>query len=1033
MNLSETVVNRPITVVILFALLLALAGFLIPSIPVELFPSMEIPMVAVMTQYNGAGPEDVEENVTKILEQQLANVTDLKKISSISSEGFSQIALEFTYSKDLNEATTEIRDKLELASTYLPDDAESPVIYKLNTDSFPVMVLAIQGNLSQNMLRSIAQDKVQPFLERVNGVSVISLEGGQKEIVEVDISQNRLEAYNLTLSQVAGKLRSQNYQLGSGDIREGDTEYLIRTDAEFSSLDEIRNVVISYAGGGSDSPSKEILLKDLASVSRTNEKEENRVFVNGQYGVTLSIQKESNANSVAVAEEIRKELEIINKNLPDGVEIIVFTDDSKEVNSVMKQTYMSLLEGILLAMLVLFFFLRSWSSTIIIALSIPISILITILFMYFMGLTFNLMTLTGIILGLGMVVDNSIVIQENIFKFRERETKLKAAAVLGSREMVMSITASTLTTICVFLPLILFADKLDMMGQMIRPLSYTVIIALVVSLVVSLTFVPALSANFLKVYTRKQKPLSIKFLKRLDDAFSRGLIGLDSLYKKMLSSLMAHKGKTLFLVFAIFVLAMAQIPRMGIILAPEMSESSINISMTLPRGTTLDETESEMNQFVHLVEEIGGFESLMVTIGESGYFGGTIDSNKATIEITFPDAQHQIMSVAGMKVKLMSHFNDFPSAILEFNDGPPGLGNENPVDLIVQSDNLNKAMAFAEDLKTLIAQKLPAVYDLGTDMDEGLPQFEVVIDRARAYALGLDMVSVANEISASINGSLATTYRVDGDELEVKVILKEEDRNSVPDLNKFFVVNQSGERISLANIARLKKTTGPVSIKREDKSRTVHVLGNLMDGYASSEAQKDIQNLIDTEVVIPDGVTVSMGGDFEDMEALGLQLVIVMIIAIILVFGVMAAQFESLKDPFIIFFTIPLMLIGVILFYLLSSFTLSLMSALGLIVLTGLVVNGGIVLVDYINLMLKRGYGLKEACIEAAGNRFRPILMTTTTTILGMAPLAFFGGAGTEQVQPIAQTIIGGLFVSSLMTLFVTPILFAVMNKRKYA
>ena len=452
MNLTESVVHRPITVVILFALFIGLAAFLVPSIPVELFPDMEMPMIMINTQYTGAGPEDVERNVTELLEQQLSNVSDLESITSTSSEGYSMIQMEFDFSKDLDDATNDIRDKLEQASSMLPDEASSPTIFKMNSDNMPIMTLAVQGDLSQNELRSIAEDTVSPLLERIGGVASVSVQGGQEEIIQVNVSQNRLEAYNLTLTDVSDALDSQNYQVGSGNIQEGLTEYLVRTDAEFSTLDDIANVVVSYTTIGADSASKEILLKDLAEVVRTNEEEDDRVYINGEYGVTLSLQKESDANSISVSDSVTSSLASIKQDLPDGVDVLVLSDDSTAVESIMDQTYNSLFQGVLLAMLVLFLFLRTWSSTIIIALSIPLSILITILFMYFMGLSINLMTLTGLILGLGMVVDGSIVIQENIFKFRERGTKLAPSAILGSREMVMSITASTLTTVCVFYP-----------------------------------------------------------------------------------------------------------------------------------------------------------------------------------------------------------------------------------------------------------------------------------------------------------------------------------------------------------------------------------------------------------------------------------------------------------------------------------------------------------------------------------------------------------------------------------------------------
>lgn len=1028
MKITETVVNRPIAVVILFALFIGLAAFLVPNIPVELFPDMEMPIVMVQTTYTGAGPEDVERNITEVLEKQLSNVSDLESISSTSEEGSSRVMLEFSYSKDLDEATTDIRDKIEQVSSMLPDDAGEPVIFKRDSDSMPIMSLAVGGELPQNQLRTIAEDTIEPLLERINGVSSVDVRGGQDAIIRVDVSENRLAAYNMTLSSVASKLSSQNYQLGSGSIEDGEREFLIRTDEEFDSLDEIKNVIIATFNATSEDPGQIIRLKDVATVISTYNDEESRVYINGTSGVTISITKESDANSISVSDAVQASLQSINKELPVGIKLIVLSDDSSTIRSTMETTYTSLFQGIILAMLVLFLFLRTWGSTIIIGLSIPISIFITILFMYFMGLSINLMTLTGIILGLGMVVDCSIVILENIFRYRLRGTKLASAAVLGSKEMIAAISASTLTTICVFIPIILFADDLGMMGQIFSALSYTIIIALSVSLLVAVTLVPTLSAHFIKLNTRIQKPLKNKLIKTIDDKMELGFDLLDRGYKKLLRQLLNHKAKVLILTLLILITSLVKFASLGIILAPPMSDDSLTVSLELPLGTSLDETEHETMQLISLIEdEIGGYENIIVTIGSSSL------TNKSSVELILPSFDEQTVTVDQMKEILRQHFNDFPAATLEFTSRGPGMGNSDPVDLLITSDDNDAAINAAEEIKNLILQYLPNVTEPSTDSDDGVPQIEVSLDRDRAYALGLDMYTVAKEISASLNGINATTFRIGGDELDVTVLLQEQDRSNRMDLEKIFVNNSKGERISISNIATLTNSKGPVTINREDEQRIVHVVGGLADNYASTQAQADIEALLNEHYVMPEGVTYSLGGDFKDIRDQTSQLLIVFIIAALLVFGIMAAQFESLKDPFIIILTMPLMIVGVVLFYTVSGQTFSIMSAVGLVVLAGLVVNSGIVLVDYTNLLLKRGASLIDACVEAGGNRLKPILMTSATTILGMAPLAFSGGAGTEQVQPIAQTIVGGLLVSGIMTLFVTPVLFAVFNRRKYS
>ncbi|MDC7225073.1 MAG: efflux RND transporter permease subunit [Spirochaetales bacterium] len=1030
MNLTEQVVKRPVAVVVLFALFIGMAAFLVPQIPVALFPTMEMPNVMVITTYDGAGPEEVEQSVTEVIESKLSGVSDLESITSTSSEETSMVTLAFDYSKDLDEASDDIDELLDQVIDFLPDDCDTPIIFKMNSDSKPVMSLAVQGDLPQNEQRSLAEDTISPLLERVSGVASVSVSGGQEEIVRVDVSENRLEAYNLTLSTVSSVLDDQNYQLGSGTIMDGEREYLVRTDEEFADLDEIRNVIITKLNVTDDDSGQVIRLKDVAEVNYAFDEEDDRVYINGHSGVTLSVTKESDANTIEVSDTIHENLASINAELPRDVELLILDDDSTAIRASLEQTYNSLYVGMALAMLVLFFFLRSWASTIIIGFSIPISIFITILCMYFMDLSINLMTLTGIILGLGMVVDCSIVILENIFRYRERGTKLIPSAVLGAREMITSISASTMTTICVFIPIILFSDNLEMLGQIFVPLSLTIIIALAVSLVVAVTLVPTLSAHYIKLNTRAQKPLKIAFLRRADDFLEEGFERLDRAYKRALGVILDHKIKVLILAFLVLFIALQQFASLGIIFTPNMSEDSLTVSLELPQGTTLDETEQVMGQLAQLIEEeLHGIDNTIITIGEGSLFGTTY-SNKGSIELILPSYNDQTMSVNEMKTILRNHFNDFPGATLEFTSRGPGMGNDDPVDIMISSDDNEAVIRTSAEIRQLIEDNLPGVTEPTTDADDSIPQVEVKIDRDRAYALNLDMYTIATEIGKSVNGTVGTTFRIGGDEIDVKVILQEEDRSSKVDLNKIFVINSQNERIALSNVATLVKSESPVSIYREEEKRVIHVTGGLADGYSSTQIQAQLETLLSEEYVFEEGVDYSLSGDFEDISSMGTQMALIGIIAMILVFGVMAAQFESLKDPFIIFLTIPFMMIGVVLLYTVSGYTFSMMSAVGLVVLVGLVVNSSIVLVDYTNLLIQRGYSLRDACIEAGGNRLKPILMTTCTTILGMLPLAFFGGDGTEQVQPIAQTIVGGLLSSGIMTLFVTPVLYFLFNRK---
>ncbi|WP_319755524.1 efflux RND transporter permease subunit [uncultured Sphaerochaeta sp.] len=1036
MSVTNTVVRRPTTIIVIYILLTVLALVVFPNLAVELFPEMDLPMVIVYSSYSGASPETMESRVTKPIESAVSNVGGIKTISSTSSEGISMVMLEFAYGTDLDKASQSINDNLNLVADFFPDDASQPTIFKLNTNMMPVMNIALRSSSGKdaNELRALMEDVIQNQVDRVGGVSNTSINGGQDAIVQVAIDQNRLEAYGVTLSQVSFALNPQNVQVGAGTMVEGDLSYLLRTDAEFSSLEEIENVMImsipSYDNTGNITGSSVIRLKDLATVSYAFRDATSQVYINGEPGVYLSVSKESDANTVQVAKRVHALIDQLNTELPDDLSLDVIVDTSTMVESTINAVYESLLYGVILVMVVLFIFLRSFKSTLIIGVAIPISMLLTVLSMFFLGYSLNLMTLTGLILGLGMTVDSSIVVLENIFRYRERGAKLHAAAILGTKEMIVSIVASTLTTVCVFVPMVLLRSNLEMLGEMITPMAGTIIISLLASLIVSITLIPVLSSSYVKIYTRKQKPLRLRVLRFIDDKAEDAFEALDRGYKRVLSLLIDYRWLTLLLVVLIMVLTFQAYGAMHQSLYPTMSETSVTVSATLPEGTTLETTESLLRDLeAKAKQDIVGYKDLIVTVGGGGMFGGG-GTNSGSLQISLSD-EEGADSMQTVQEKLRQYFPLYPSASFSFSQMSMGLGNINPVDVVVKSDNLDLAVATAEQIRDLIEENLPGVTEVRTDFTKGLPEFRVVIDRERAYAYNLTMQSIANEISYSVNGLTATQLKSDGSETDVVVILQDEDRSSELDLRRIFVRNSMGEKISLDNVASIERATGPVSINRENEMRTVHVVGGLQGSYAVSQAEEDIKALVKEQLQPSGDVFIEYGGDFADMTEMFSQVWLILVLAIVLVFGVMASLFESFRNPFIVLLSMPLMLIGVVGIYLITGETFSLISAIGLIILAGIVVNNGIVLIEYINLLRRRGLKIREACIEAGGNRLKPILMTSLTTIFGMIPLAFFGGQGAEQIQPIGQTIIGGMTISTLMTIFFTPVLYALFNKDK--
>ncbi|MBI9102299.1 MAG: efflux RND transporter permease subunit [Spirochaetales bacterium] len=1037
MSLSKTVVNKPTTILIIFALLVGLALYIVPQIPIDLYPEMNPPILVVQSSYNGAGPEEVEQTLTRTLESMLINVSNVKKMTSTSSEGSSMIILQFDWAHDLTEAANEVRDKLEFIKDFLPEDSTTPQVFKFDPSMLPIMDLVVTGNRSPEDLLATAENQIQPYLEQVEGVATSYISGGRKKLIRIEISQNRLEAYELTLTQVSQMLASQNMQIGAGNVAEDNTNYLVRTSGEYSDLDDIRNTVIAYKGGGMGaagfSMPKTIRLRDIAQVKEGYEDASQMVYINGEPGIYVSIQKQSGTNSVEVADKVKAKLESINTSLPAGVQVSILTDSTNMIRASLGQVVSAARNGAILAMLVLFIFLRNFKSTFIVGLSIPVSLLITLMIMYFMGLTLNISTLGGLTLGIGMIVDSSIVILENIFRYREKGAKAKPSALLGSQEMITAIMASTLTTICVFLPVLMFKKELDVIGVFFKDIALTIVIALLSSLIVSVTLVPVLSSKYLKLFTRKQKPIKFKPLRLIDTGMERLFTGLDNSYKRGLAVILHYPKMTVLISFLLLILSLTYFGTVGMNLFPSSEEESITLNVALPNGTRLDLTREVMDRFEEITKtEVDGYKDIIVTSGTTQFFGlGSAQTNSGSIKVTLDSFEKRTHTSKEIKEIFRSHYDEYPSAEYSFSAGTMDMGGGSPIDIVLKSEDLDKSKAMGEEIIQLIKDNLPDLTEPTLSMDTGLPEVEVIIDREKAYTLGLNVYTIGSEISAAVDGRTATRFRSEGEEYDVLVILAEEDRNEIPDLNKIFIMSALGSRIPVSSFARLEKSTGPVSIAREDQTRVIHVTAGLRPGVAASEGETAVRELLEKNLVPDEQIVIEYAGDYQQVQDMMKKFIAIMLIAVALVFGVMASQFESLLDPFIIFLSIPLMAIGIILIYLIMGSSFSMLTAVGLVMLAGIVVNNGIVLVDYTNLLVRRGFPVREACIEAGGNRLRPILMTSLTTILGMAPMAFMAGEGADMVQPMGLTVVGGLTVSTIMTLFFVPAIYLLFNKGK--
>ncbi|MDR0323558.1 MAG: efflux RND transporter permease subunit [Treponema sp.] len=1034
--IAKTIVSRPTTFFIIFALLVGLGVFSLVNLPVDLYPDMDIPYMIVVTSYPGAGPEEVERSITRTLEASLSGVSGLDTITSTSSKGSSMVILAFTYGTNIDEASLSVRDYLDRVRRYLPSEADTPMVIKMDPSMMPIVSLMVTGNRTSEELLEIAEDTIIPRIEQTPGIATASTSGGREKIIRVEIPQSRLEAYGLTITQIQQMIAIQNMQTSVGSITEGSLSYILTAMGEYSSLEELKNTVIAYKGGGFTGTAvempRQIYLRDIADVFEGYRDETSVVFVNGQPAVMLSVQKQTGKNSVQAAKDLRVRLARLQTELPHDIKISELYNTTDIIENSLNQVTNTAVMGAVLAIVVLFIFLRSIKPTIIIGLSIPISIMITMMLMYFFGLTLNLMTMAGLVLGIGMLIDNSIVILENIYHYREKGAKLKTSAILGTTEMIVAITASTLTTLCVFLPLIMFQGLLEMAGELFSGLAFTVAISIGISLFTALFLVPVLASHYLPIVTRKQKPLK-GGLAVIDAKFDGFFKWLDNKYRGAVDKVLRHKLITILVIFSFFVASIILIPVIGWEFFPEQEEDNVSITATLPVGTPLHETEAVLKQFEEIVKrEIKGYETLIVRAGSGGLFSGGGGSNSGSLRISLPEYKDRIESAKEIEDILRPHFSEFPGVSLSFSGGSMmGMMGGSSVDITLRTDDIVKGKAMAEKISSVLAANLSDyITEPQVDLTDGLPQIDLVLDREKMYALGLNAYTVGNEIKAAVDGVTATRYKSGGKDHNVVLILAEADRNTRPALDQIFINSQMAGRVPLSSFVSYEETTGPLTIRRENQSRVIHITAGSKPGVRLNDLDARVERLIKSEIPAEDDVIMEIGGGNTEMAKVFIRFILIMVVAIFLVFGIMASLFESFRDPFIIIFTIPMSVIGIVAIYLVTGTIFNVLTAVGLLVLVGIITNNGIVLVDYIKLLRKRGLSLHEACVEAAGNRLRPILMTTITTVVALIPMAFFPGEGSEMVAPIGKTVLGGLTVGTLMTLFLMPTVYAIFHKR---
>lgn len=1020
MSLSRKTLEHPVLILIVFALLGMIGIFTLSNVAIALMPDVENPSLSIRTTYTNADPQTVEETITKRIESAVMSVNGLKNLTSTSSEGSSTVSLEFEYGTNLDEAVNDIRDKLDRVKRGLPDNADTPTIFRFSGDNGEIMRILIRGNRSVDDLKAIAESNVVSILEQADGVGAADVYGGRTAQVNVRLDQNRMAAYGFTVPTVTSALSKQNLELGGGKVQEGHRNYIVRTTGEYTSLDEINETVISIINGYS------VRLSDIGEASIGYADVTQESFINGEKGVYISVTKQSDANSVTVANNVYKKIDQAQNNLPPDVTLEIIRDSTDSIRETINTLIQSAWQGLVLAVIILFIFLQNFKSTIIISISIPLSIIITLFAMGMFGLTLNMMTLTGLILGVGMIVDASIVMIDNIFSYRQRGAKPRTSAVLGSQEMLMSVISGNLTTICVFIPFIFFIKDLGFMGQMFKGAIFTIVIALVSSLLVAIFLVPVLAGKFLPLSNRNEKPVRNPMLKVIYGFFERIIQFFIRIYSRILKAALDNRIVTIFAAVCILVISFAFIPGMQINQIPAGRDDQVQLNISMATATPFEETrEVVLAMEAYVREECQGIKTITTSIG--GRY-----TNRGSITIALPETAKQIDSASEMQNKLRRHFSEFPSARFTFSEGFRGQWMGSSVDIVLLSDDLDAALDTADAISDVLYAN-DKISEPTVSMDKGLPEVEIVIDRERAYSMGVDIATVAREINYAINGSTACTYRSNGTDYSVVVAYRPEDRKTINDLESIYVRGNGG-MVSVANFASIKKGLGPVSILRESQKRIIHVRASNISDENDNVIEEEIRAAVQSSVIIPDSVIINYDGAWKDtVSQYGFYLRIA-IMAILLVFGVMAATYESFKAPLINLATMPFIVIGVILIHKIIGEPLSFMTAIGIIMLIGIVVNNGIILVDYTNILVGRGVALKDACYQAGKSRFRPVLMTTLTTVLGMLPMCFATSGQSSMVRPIAIAVVGGLISSTFVTLLVIPVLYSlVMRKRKEA
>ena len=1017
MSIYRKAVNNPVTTALVFIAMAIFGVFSLINISLDRFPKFDANVIMVMSSYPGASAEDIETNLTKVLENSLNGVSDLKNLSSTSRENISLITLEFVEGVDIDVATNDVRDKLDMVNSVLPDGASLPLIFKFSADDMPIMIMAATAQESLPALEKILDDKVATPLARVSGVGTVSIAGAPKREIQVYCDPNKLEAYGLTVSTISSLIAAENRNVPSGTIDIGSNAYSLRVEKEFTSADQILDIVVGHSQG------RTIYLRDVARVVDGVEERYQEAYINGTQGAQIIIQKQADANTVNVIKGVKKELGKIQANLPSDINISVVVDSSDNILNTLNSLKETILVTFIIVMLVVYLFLGRWRATFIIVLSIPISLLASLMYLWATGNTLNIVSMSALSIAIGMVVDDAIVVLENISTHLERGAKPKEAAVHATQEVGISVIASTLTMLAVFLPLTMIKG---MAGLMFKQLGWITSIIMIVSTVGALTLIPMLCSQYLRYKPKKSRLNALIF-----GNFSKFIDWISAGYSRLISWCIGHRTVVVLISLGVFVGTLGLIaPHVKTEFFPKADDGRITVQLELPAGTGQDITRS-------LAHEIHGkFAAAIPEIVSCSYAFGQADSDNA-----FASMQNNGTHVMSFNVNVGSMENrdrstgeiadvirgvlaDYPEfKKVRVTEGGGGMGGASTVDIEIYGYDFETTDRVARELQAKMLEAGGCSQVL-LSRDEYTPEYQVDFDREKLAVNGLNSTTAASALSAAMNGSTQSFYREDGDEYDIRVRYAPEFRTSIEDIENIIIYNNMGRGVRIKDLGNVVETETPPAIQRKNRERLITVSAMVSDGVALSDVVANAEAVIaDTD--IPSELMVRIGGSYEDQQEMFGDLILLLAMIIILVYIVMASQFESFMSPFVIMFSVPFAFVGVFMGLFVTGTPLGAMGMVGILILMGIVVKNGIVLIDYTILMRERGYSIAEASVIAAKSRLRPILMTTLTTVLGMVPMAIGTGEGSEMWRSLGMVVAWGLSISTLVTLVIIPTVYA--------